>query len=63
MAASVHPDDVESAHQLHHLVAVTPWTYQALLAALATEVALVLVRKQPCHWIIDDTGMRKYGQR
>lgn len=63
MAARVYPNDVESAHQrMHHLVADAPWTDQALLAAVAGEVLPVLVREQPCYWIIDDTGMRKYGR-
>jgi SRSO17 transposase len=63
MAARVHPQDVESAHQrMHHLVADAPWVDQALLWAVAGEVVPVLVREQPCYWIIDDTGMRKYGR-
>jgi SRSO17 transposase len=63
MAARVHPQDVRSAHQrMHHLVADAQWRDQALLSAVAAEVVPVLTRGGPCYWIIDDTGMRKYGQ-
>lgn len=63
MAARVHPQDVRSAHQrMHHLVADAPWSDQALLSAVAGEVVPALSRGGPCYWIIDDTGMRKYGQ-
>jgi SRSO17 transposase len=47
---------------MHHLVADAQWNDQALLAAVAGEVVPVLTRGGPCYWIIDDTGMRKYGQ-
>jgi SRSO17 transposase len=63
MAARVHPRDVPSAHQrMHHLVADSEWSDRALLSAVAGEVAPVLARGGPCYWIIDDTGMRKYGR-
>jgi SRSO17 transposase len=63
MAARVHPQDVRSAHQrMHHLVADAQWSDQALLSAVAAEVVPVLTRGGPRYWIIDDTGMRKYGQ-
>ncbi len=63
MAARVHPQDVRSAHQrMHHLVADAQWSDQALLSAVAGEVAPVLARGGPCYWVIDDTGMRKYGR-
>jgi SRSO17 transposase len=63
MAARVHPQDVRSAHQrMHHLVADAQWSDQALLSAVAGEVVPVLSRGGPCYWIIDDTGMRKYGR-
>ena len=48
--------------RMHHRVADAPWTDQALLAAVAGEVLPVLVRDSPCYWIINDTGMRKYGK-
>jgi len=63
MAARVQPQDVRSAHQrMHHLVADSEWSDQALLSAVAGKVAPVLSHGGPCYWIIDDTGMRKYGE-
>ncbi len=65
MAARVHPQDVRSAHQsMHHLVADSEWSDTALLGAVAGEVVPVLSKsgKVPCFWIIDDTGVRKYGE-
>jgi SRSO17 transposase len=65
MAARVHPQDVRSAHQsMHHLVADSDWSDNALLAAVAREVVPVLTAsgEEPCYWIIDDTGHRKYGR-
>jgi len=65
MAARVHPQDVRSAHQsMHHLVADSEWSDGALLAAVTREVAPVLSAsgQEPCYWIIDDTGHRKYGR-
>ena len=64
MAARVHPQNVRSAHQaMHHLVADSEWSDQALLAAVAHQVAPALTAGQaPCYWIIDDTGFRKYGK-
>jgi SRSO17 transposase len=65
MAARVHPEDVRSAHQsMHHLVADSDWSDTALLAAVACEVVPILSEagQGPCFWIIDDTGVRKYGK-
>jgi SRSO17 transposase len=65
MAARVHPQGVESAHQsMHHLVAASEWSDAALLRAVTAEVlpALSECASGPCYWIIDDTSFRKYGQ-
>ena len=63
MAARVNPKAVRSTHQrMHHLVADAQWSDLALLRAVAGQVAPVLVRKDHCYWIIDDTGFRKYGR-
>ena len=65
MAARVHPQNARSAHQsMHHLVADSDWSDSALLAAVTREVAPVLTAagEEPCYWIIDDTGHRKYGR-
>lgn len=65
MAARVHPQNVRSAHQsMHHLVAESDWSDRAMLGAVAGAVVPVLsaVGSAPCFWIIDDTGVRKYGK-
>jgi SRSO17 transposase len=64
MAARVQPQNVRSAHQsMHHLVADAPWSDEALLSAVATQVLPKLVRPDgPVHWIVDDTGFPKKGR-
>lgn len=65
MAARVHPQDVCSAHQsMHHLVADSEWSDEALLHAVRREVLPVLTETHTtlCYWIVDDTGFRKYGR-
>ena len=65
MAARVCPQDVRSAHQsMHHLVADSEWSDTALLAEVARQVVPKLLgsARQPCYWIIDDTGFRKFGK-
>ena len=65
MAARVHPQDVESAHQsMHHLVADSEWSDTALLSTVAREVMPVLSQEgqAPCFWIVDDTSHRKWGK-
>ncbi len=65
MAARVHPQDVESAHQsMHHLVADSEWSDVALLSAVAQQVLPALSQEgtAPCFWIIDDTSYRKWGK-
>ena len=62
MAARVHPQDVRSAHQsMHHLVADSDWSDDALLAAVAREVVPVLTAagQEPCYWIVDDTQQQR----
>ena len=64
MAARLHPQDVRSAHQsMHHLVSTSEWSDRSLLAAVAQKVLPALTRhgKEPCFWIIDDTGFPKKG--
>ena len=65
MAARVHPQNVESAHQsMHHLVADAEWSDTALLATVAQEAlpALSQEGQAPCFWVIDDTSYRKWGK-
>jgi SRSO17 transposase len=63
MAARVRPQNVRSAHQsMHHLVADAHWSDAVLLAAVASAVVPVLMKKsKTCHWIVDDTGLAKKG--
>jgi SRSO17 transposase len=64
MAARVQPQNVRSAHQsMHHLVADADWSDATLLAAVASQVLPVLMkRSKTCHWIVDDTGFAKKGE-
>ena len=64
MAARLQPQAVRKTHQsMHHLVADSQWSDQALLAAVVREVAPALTKGGvPCYWIIDDTGVRKFGK-
>jgi len=65
MAARVQPHNVRSAHQsMHHLVAESDWSDEALLAAVAKQVVPVLTDsgRQHCVWIVDDTGFPKQGK-
>lgn len=63
MAARVHPRDVRSAHQsMHHLVSMSDWSDEALLAAVAAQVVPAVTGSgQAPYWIIDDTGFPKKG--
>jgi len=64
MAARVQPHNVRSAHQsMHHLVADSDWSDEALLGAVAGQVLPVLAADDArCMWIIDDTGSPKTGR-
>lgn len=65
MAARLHPENVRSAHQsMHHLVSTSDWSDQSLLLAVAGQVVPTLTRqgREPCFWIIDDTGFPKKGR-
>ena len=64
MAARVQPARVQATHQsLHHLVAKSDWSDDAVLRAVRDQVLPVIVRHGPIRaLIIDDTGMPKKGK-
>jgi len=64
MAARLQPGRVQAAHQsLHHFVAKSDWSDDAVLAAVRGRVLPVIERRGPIRaLIIDDTGMPKKGK-
>lgn len=64
MAARVQPGRVPAAHQsLHHFVAKSDWSDDAVLAAIRARVLPVIEQHGPIRaLIIDDTGMPKKGR-
>lgn len=63
MAARLNPQGVQPMRQsLHHLVAKAPWSDEALLEAVRTQVLPALRKHGPvAAWIVDDTGFPKKG--
>ncbi len=64
MAARLRPDRVQATRQsLHHFVAQSPWSDEALLAAVRRQVLPAIQRRGPVvAWIVDDTGIPKKGR-
>jgi SRSO17 transposase len=64
MAARVQPGRVQAAHQsLHHFVAKSEWSDDAVLAAVRARVLPVIERRGRIRaLIIDDTGIPKKGK-
>ena len=64
MAARVQPGRVQAAHQsLHHFVAKSDWSDEAVLAAVRARVLPVIEQRGPIRaLIIDDTGIPKKGK-
>jgi len=64
MAALVNPDNVQRTRQsLHHLVAKAPWSDEALLEQVRSQVLAVMKKQGPViAWIVDDTGFPKKGK-
>lgn len=64
MAARLAPDKVRRMHQsLHHLVADAPWSDEALLARVRTQVLPAMEKRSlVVAWIVDDTGFPKKGR-
>ncbi len=63
IAARVAPDNVRRTHQsLHHLVADSPWSDEAVLENVREHVLGAMNRNGPmAAWIVDDTGFPKKG--
>lgn len=63
MAARLAPDNVRRTHQsLHHLVADSPWSDEAVLENVREHVLSAMQRNGPvAAWIVDDTGFPKKG--
>ena len=63
MAARLNPSNVQATRQsLHHLVAKAPWSDQALLDHVRTQVLPAMQKQGPVvAWIVDDTGFPKKG--
>ena len=63
MAASLEPQHVSARHQsLHHFVAKSEWSDEAVLARVREWVTPLLGLHNGCYWIIDDTGFPKKGR-
>jgi SRSO17 transposase len=64
MAARLAPDNVRRTHQsLHHLVADSPWSDEALLETVRGSVLHGMKKKGPVvAWVVDDTGFPKKGK-
>ena len=63
MAARLYPNNVRQAHQsLHHIVAQSAWSDEAMLEAVRGYVLPQLEQKGPIvAWIVEDTGLVKKG--
>lgn len=64
MAARVQPARVRAAHQsMHHFVAKSEWSDEAVLAAVRGRVLPIIAQRGPIRaLIIDDTGIPKKGK-
>jgi SRSO17 transposase len=63
LAAHTDPMHVRSKHQsLHHFVADSDWSDQAVLARVRDWVMPALGVEEGCYWIVDDSGHPKYGK-
>jgi len=63
LAAHIDPWHVSSKHQsLHHLVAKSDWSDEAILGGVREWVSPALKLEKGCYWIVDDTGFPKQGQ-
>ena len=63
LAAHTDPWHVSSKHQsLHHLVAESPWSDEAVVGRVREWVTPGLGLEEGCYWIVDDTGFAKKGK-
>ncbi len=63
MAARLAPENVRRMHQsLHHVVADAPWSDEAVLERVRSQVLPAMSKAGPIvAWIVDDTGLPKKG--
>jgi len=62
LAAHMEPWNTRAKHQsLHHLVAKSEWSDEAVLRRVREWVTPALKVTQGCYWIVDDTGFPKKG--
>lgn len=63
LAAHTDPDRVSGKHQsLHHMVAKSEWSDEAVLGGVRNWVSPAMKLKDGCYWIVDDTGFPKKGK-
>jgi SRSO17 transposase len=63
LAAHVDPLHVQAKHQsLHHFVAKSAWSDDAVLTEVRSIIEPVLGTESGSYWIIDDTGIPKQGK-
>jgi SRSO17 transposase len=63
LAAHTDPWHVSAKHQsLHHMVAKSDWSDEAVLEGVWDWVAPALGLEKGCYWIVDDTGFPKNGR-
>lgn len=63
LAAHMDPWNTRAKHQsLHHLVANSEWSDEAVLSRVREWVMPRLRVAQGCYWIVDDTGFPKKGK-
>jgi SRSO17 transposase len=63
LAAHIEPWAVSAKHQsLHHVVAKSEWSDEAMLTRVREWVTPALNLNKGCYWIVDDTGMPKKGE-
>lgn len=63
LAAHTDSLHVRSKHQsLHHFVADSEWSDEAVLARVRDWVLPTLGLERGCYWIVDDSGHPKYGK-
>src|SRR5436189_5480173 len=64
MAARLDRDNVQRMHQsLHHVVADSPWSDEAVLDRCLDFVLPAMLRHEPVvAWVVDDTGFPKKGR-
>ena len=63
LAASLDPFRVQAKHQsLHHFVAKSEWSDDAILRQVREWVMPALPINSQCYWVVDDVGHAKYGK-